>query len=126
MVYPFFCITFVDLHWHYPQTVSETLTDLDFDRWIQPLRRLSRWYLLTAVSIPLIALVLIAVTSNMPRRYLLIIILTTAIGFAASFLTVQFMDEYAHHVGKVLKREAGMGSLPQDVVGRGSDVTGVE
>ena len=99
MVYPFFLITVVDLRWYYPRTVADGLTDSGFAEWSQRLRRLSRFYLLTAASIPLIGLGLLVLSTEIPRYFLMTTVITTAIGFGASFLAVQFIDDFVHDVG---------------------------
>ncbi len=94
MVYPFFWITWMNLMLYYPRTVARNLGELDIDGWGPHLRRMARKYLMTAAAIPLIALVLLAVTDDIPRHYLLATILTTAAGFAASVVAVQYIDDY--------------------------------
>ncbi len=103
VVYPFFSITLLNLYLYYPQVASLTLSDPEFPIWSKRLRLLSRCYLGIAAAIPLIALSLLVTVANAkqedPRAYLMAAIIATAVGFAASFFAVQYIDDFVHDVG---------------------------
>ncbi len=103
MVYPFFWITWADLKLYYPRAVARDLFDPSFFTWTRQVRRLARFYLLTAAAIPLIALGLLALSPDVPRYFLLATILTTAIGFGASFLAVQYLDDFVHDLADFME-----------------------
>jgi eukaryotic-like serine/threonine-protein kinase len=102
MVYPFFWITYLNLALYYPMAFSETLVDRSVLEWGQRLRRLSRRYLITAAAIPLIALLLLVTAVDPPRHYLIITILSTAAGFAASLFAVQYIDDFVQDLEPAL------------------------
>ncbi len=103
MVYPFFWINWVDLKFYYPRAVARDLIDPNFLSWTRRVRRLARFYLLTAAAIPLIALGLLVLSPDVPRYFLLATILTTAIGFGASFLAVQYLDDFVHDLADYME-----------------------
>jgi|688.fasta_scaffold72250_1 serine/threonine protein kinase len=105
MVYPFFCMTLLDLMVYYPRVSRQLGSDGGIGCWGPQLRKKARGYLLVAAAIPLIALLLLGVTLEAPRYYLLATILATAIGFGASVLAVQQIDEFLYDLGQVNRPE---------------------
>jgi len=101
MVYPFFCMTLLDLMVYYPRVARRLGSDAGITRWGPQLRKRARGYLLAAAAIPLIALLLLGVALDAPRYYLLATILATAIGFGASVIAVQQIDEFLYDLGQV-------------------------
>ena len=106
MVYPFFLLTILNLKLYYPQSVAARLADPEFAEWGKRLRRLARVYLLAAAAIPLFALSLLVLTPEVPRQFLLIAVLTTAIGYAASFLAVQYIDDFVQDITPFMASES--------------------
>lgn len=106
MVYPFFSMTLLDLIVYYPRVCRRLGSDGGIGRWGPKLRKRARGYLLAAAAIPLIALLLLGVALDAPRYYLLATILTTAVGFGASVLAVQQIDEFLYDLGQVNRSEA--------------------
>ncbi len=102
MVYPFFLLTQLNLQLYYPQTVLDYLSDPDFRGWSQRLRRLSRLYLLAAAAIPLVALALLVLAVDSQRQHLMAAILATAVGFGASYWSVQSIDDFLFDVGEFM------------------------
>lgn len=105
MVYPFFCMTLLDLLVYYPRVCRRLGSDGGIGSWGPQLRKRARRYLLAAAAIPLIALLLLGVALEAPRYYLLATILTTAVGFSASVWAVQQIDEFLYDLGQMNQSE---------------------
>jgi hypothetical protein len=105
MVYPFFCMTLLDLVVYYPRVCRRLGNGAGIARWGPKLRKRARVYLLAAAAIPLLALLLLGVALDSPRYYLLATILATAVGFGASVLAVQQIEEFLYDLGQVQRSD---------------------
>jgi serine/threonine protein kinase len=105
MVYPFFCMTLLDLVVYYPRVCRRLGNGAGIARWGPKLRKRARVYLLAAAAIPLLALLLLGVALDSPRYYLLATILATAVGFGASVLAVQQIEEFLYDLGQVQRND---------------------
>ena len=102
MIYPFFGVTLMTLMHHYPRLIARSMQDAQFERHAVRLRQRSRVYLAAAVAIPLLALTLLVLRSNVPREILLATIFTTALGAVAAYIAVQKIDQIIGQLGQVL------------------------
>lgn len=107
MVYPFFCMTLLDLVVYYPRVCRRLGSGAGIARWGPILRKRARTYLLAAAAIPLLALLLLGVALESPRYYLLATIVATAVGFGASVLAVQQIDEFLYDLEQVERADQG-------------------
>ena len=105
MVYPFFCMTLLDLVVYYPRVCRRLGNGAGIARWGPKLRKRARVYLLAAAAIPLLALLLLGVALDSPRYYLLATIMATAVGFGASVLAVQQIEEFLYDLGQVQRSD---------------------
>ncbi len=104
MVYPFFWINWVNLRLYFPPVLARRISDVSLWESSETLRRRVRTYLTIAAAIPLVALLLLAISVDIPRHYLLVTIVTTAVGFFASIAAVQFIDGFFQDLEPIARR----------------------
>ncbi len=105
-IYPYFGMTLLAVLLYYPKIIAPSMQDSLYARRCARVHRHIRWYLLSALAIPLTAIAsLLFRGGNLEKGLILAGIIVTAIGLLASFFAYQKLEETMEQFKLVLGSE---------------------
>lgn len=93
-IYPYFCMTMLSLLVYYPRVISGTMDDPKFNEWSAKVQRWGRWYLLSALAIPLTAVAALLVREDFQegRHTILAGVGITFVGLLVAYFAQQRIE----------------------------------
>lgn len=101
-IYPYFGMTLLSVLIYFPKVIALSMNDPGFDARCKSLKTQCHWYLISAATIPLLAIGLLVFRESLPRQLILLGVSITAVGLLAAYFACEKLKQAMGDFSQVL------------------------